>query len=158
MMNRQIELYQWTRTNLISLLEPMTHEQLNQIPNGFSNNLIWHAGHIHFVQQYLIYHLCGSQMDLPPSFADKYGSGSRADGNVASSECTTILSLLKKYHVQTVTDMSQDRFQSFTPFSGSYFDVDYHLSNFEEAFGYNNIHEAVHLGYMRSMAKMLGII
>jgi len=38
-----------------------TLEQLNKIPEGFSNNLIWNIGHIIVTQQVLIYKLSNLQ-------------------------------------------------------------------------------------------------
>ena len=47
----------WTsnRNLYLDFLEKYTLEQLNKIPEGFSNNLIWNIGHIIVAQQRLVY-------------------------------------------------------------------------------------------------------
>ena len=35
-----------TRANAIAAIEGLSNEQLNEIPEGFSNNIAWNLGHI----------------------------------------------------------------------------------------------------------------
>ncbi len=151
-MKQQLEFFQWTRTNILHLLDQLTEGQLNQIPPGHNNNIIWHAGHVHFAQQYLVYHLSGLPMDLPDGFLDKYVSGSRPESHVNSEEINSIGSLLQKYKNRMSEDFSQGKFKNYLGFKDRYFNVEYEFTDWESSFGYNNIHEAAHLGYMRAMA------
>ena len=45
-MEKQFETIRKTRAFLRSLVDNLTTEQLNEIPEGFSNNIVWNFGHI----------------------------------------------------------------------------------------------------------------
>ncbi len=53
-MNAIFTTWQTGRQLYLAFLEKYSLEQLNYIPEGFSNNLIWNAGHIVASQQKLI--------------------------------------------------------------------------------------------------------
>ncbi len=67
----------WTknRTLHLNFLEKYTLEQLNTIPQGFSNNLIWNIGHIIVAQQGLVYRPSGLPMNLPEGLYAQYKPG-----------------------------------------------------------------------------------
>ena len=151
----QLDFFQWTRVNTLELLDQMTIEQVNVIPLGFKNNIIWNAGHVHISQQVLVYKLSGLPMDASDSFFKEYVSGSSPKPWVDQDEFDHVKACLRKYAELTVTDYQQGRFKDFEPFSANYFSVDYHFTRFETSFQYNNLHEALHLGYMRSLLGVL---
>jgi len=53
-MNQTFDITRKSRKLLSQFLEDYTLEQLNAIPEGFSNNLIWNLVHIVVVQQMLV--------------------------------------------------------------------------------------------------------
>lgn len=60
------------REVILKILDNYTLEQLNKIPEGFSNNLIWNAGHCLSVQQALVYKLSGLPGNISEEFMAKY--------------------------------------------------------------------------------------
>ena len=44
-MQQQIAILKATRANILKQIEGVSLAQLNEIPAGFNNNLIWNAGH-----------------------------------------------------------------------------------------------------------------
>lgn len=64
-----------SRNVLLTFLENYSLEQLNTIPEGFSNNLIWNIGHIVVVQQLLTYHLSGLPTMISEEMIAKYRKG-----------------------------------------------------------------------------------
>ena len=56
-MHQVFEITRLSRKIVAEYLENYTLEQLNKIPDGFHNNLIWNIGHIIVVQQMLVYNL-----------------------------------------------------------------------------------------------------
>jgi len=75
-------------------LDKYTLEQLNFIPNGFSNNLIWNIGHIIVSQQGLIYRLSGNGTIIPITMTEKYKNGTRPSGNATAEDLEEIKSNL----------------------------------------------------------------
>jgi len=50
-MKKEIERLKKTRIFLLDLIKDLTTEQLNEIPKGFNNNIIWNLGHLIASQQ-----------------------------------------------------------------------------------------------------------
>src|SRR6187551_1337245 len=75
-------------------LENHTLEQLNKIPEGFSNNLIWNLGHIVVTQQLLVYKLSGLPMMVSDEMVEKYRKGTKPEKDVTQAEADEIKELL----------------------------------------------------------------
>ena len=56
-METSLRIFENNRNVYLRFLESFSLEQLNKIPQGFSNNIIWNIGHIEVTQQILIYKL-----------------------------------------------------------------------------------------------------
>ena len=54
-MHQTFDITRTSRKIISQLLQDFTLEQLNTIPEGFNNNIIWNIGHIVVVQQMLVY-------------------------------------------------------------------------------------------------------
>ena len=154
-MQFQLSLFQWTRTNILDLLNSLDLNQVNAIPTGFNNNIIWNGGHIYVSQQFLHYKLCNLPMHLTAELFERYKSGSSPQGNVDQQGFDEIKSLLRASTQQTISDYNVGLFATYEPFRGEYGSVKYHFTTFKESFKYNNIHETLHLGFMRSIKKVV---
>ena len=53
-MNYTLNIFTQNRKNMLNLLRGYTLEQINKIPAGFNNNLVWNAGHSLFAQQFSV--------------------------------------------------------------------------------------------------------
>ncbi len=50
-----LEIMDNYRRDLLRIIENLTVEQLNTVPNGFNNNIVWNLGHILVVTDELLY-------------------------------------------------------------------------------------------------------
>ena len=71
-----------------------TLEQLNKIPDGFSNNLIWNIGHIIVSQQGLVYRHSGMPSYIEESLVETYKNGSKPTGSTTAEEVNQLKDLL----------------------------------------------------------------
>ena len=129
-----------------------TIEQLNTIPAGFSNNLIWNIGHIIVAQQSLIYRLSGLEMCISKEMLDHYKPGTRPEAHVPAAAVEELQHLLHSLVQQTKEDYQAGRFVSFTERTTA---TGFHLGTLEDAFEFNNYHEGMHLGMMMNIRKFL---
>lgn len=58
-MNSTFKIWKTSRNLYLDFFEKYTLDQLNKIPEGFNNNLIWNIGHEIVAQQALIYKSSG---------------------------------------------------------------------------------------------------
>lgn len=63
-MNKQIEIIRKTRVKLLEMLSDLSTDQLNKIPAGFNNNIIWNLAHLVAAQQGICYLRAGLPMVL----------------------------------------------------------------------------------------------
>ncbi|MGX7667329.1 DinB family protein [Flavobacterium pedocola] len=141
-----------SRNILLKFLDNYSLEQLNTIPEGYSNNLIWNIGHMVVVQQMLVYNLSGLPMMVSPEMVEKFKKGTKPEGTVSQEEVTQIKGLLFSTLEQTQKDFASDVFKqynAFTTMSG------FHIRNAQEAMEFNNYHEGVHTGIMMRISKFL---
>lgn len=150
-MTRNFEFLTVIRGNFKSIMDGLSIEQLNHIPTGFKNNIIWNIGHTLVTQQLLVYALSGNKMCFDDAFVDAFRKGSSA---TAVSEET--INLIRKNLFITVGQMEKDYesglFIKYKEYPTS-FGVT--LQTIEDAIRFNNIHEGVHLGYIMAMRKNL---
>ena len=141
-----------SRNMILELLQKHTLEQLNKIPEGFNNNLIWNIGHIIVAQQVLVYKLSGLPMMIADEMVDKYKNGSRPERDVTQAELDEIKNLLLETINKTAADYNNGVFKTYNEYTTS---IGFNLKNAEEAIVYNNFHEGLHLGIMMSIRKFI---
>jgi hypothetical protein len=129
-MEATFKIWETSRNIYLKIIENYSLEQLNKIPEGFSNNLAWNLGHIIVSQQGLVYRLSGLPMNISPEMK------------------VLLFSLLEK----TKEDYSNGKFTSYNEFTTG---TGFHLANIKDAMEFNNYHEGIHLGFMMNIRKFI---
>ena len=129
-----------------------TLEQLNKIPEGFKNNLIWNIGHIVVVQQMLVYKFSGLPMMISDEMVDAYKKGSKPAHNATQAEVDEIKSLLLKTINQTKEDFDNKIFKNYQEYPTS---TGFTIKRAEDAMAFNNFHEGLHIGIMMGLRKLI---
>jgi len=151
-MNQTFEITRTSRKILTQFLEKYTLEQLNKIPEGFSNNLIWNIAHIVVTQQILVYKLSGLPMNVSDEMVNAYKKGSKPEHIASQSEVEEIKILLLKTIDQTEKDFDNGVFKNFEEYPTS---TGFVLKSTQDAMVFNNFHEGLHIGIMMSLKKFL---
>jgi hypothetical protein len=151
-MNQTFDITRKSRKLLAQFLENYTLEQLNAIPEGFSNNLIWNIAHIVVVQQMLVYKLSGLPMMVSHEMVEKYKRGTRPVQDATQAEVDEIQSLLFETIDQTEADFDSKIFMNFHEFTTM---TGFTIKSAEDAISFNVYHEAVHTGVMMSIRKFV---
>ena len=151
-MDATFRIWETSRGLYKNFLDNYSLEQLNTIPVGMSNNLIWNIGHVIVSQQKLVYALSGLPMHIPDSLFKKYQNGSRPDGKTTQAEVDEIRKLLSEMVEKTKADFEARIFKEFHPYQTK---TGFHLGTLKEAVEFNNYHEGIHLGIMMSIKKYI---
>lgn len=141
-----------SRNILLKFLENNSLEQLNKIPEGFSNNLIWNIGHIVVVQQLLVYKLSGLPMMISDAMVEKYRKGTKPEAEVTQQEVDEIKQVLFATLEQSKTDFANGIFKGYSEFTTM---TGFAIRDAKEAMEFNNYHEAIHTGIMMQISKFL---
>jgi len=141
-----------SRNLYLEYFEKYAIDQLNEIPEGFSNNLIWNIGHIIVAQQALIYKGSNLNGHISDELFELYQPGTKPTGLTSEVEVEELKTLLIALIEKTEEDYYSGKFNSYNErMTGTGF----HLSSLTDAFEFNNYHEGLHLGCMMSIRKFV---
>lgn len=151
-MQSLISTWETGRKLLEPFFEKYTLEQLNRIPDGFSNNLIWNLGHVIVVQQLLVYRGTNTPAHIPDSLFDSYRPGTRPGLPVDQAHVDYLHGLLLGLVDKTKEDLNLGIFGAYNQRTTS---TGFYLSSLEDALQFNIFHEGLHNGIMLSLRKLL---
>ena len=151
-MNTSLDVTRTSRKMLSQILKGYTLAQLNAIPEGHNNNLIWNIAHIIVVQQMLVYKLSGLPMNISDSLVEKYKKGTKPEQDATQAEVDEIYNLLMETIDQTEIDMNNNSFVNYQEYPTS---TGFVLKNAKDAMFFNSFHEGIHIGAILGIRKFI---
>ncbi|MEN3323937.1 DinB family protein [Mariniflexile soesokkakense] len=142
-----------TRKAFNRIIEKTSLEDLNKVPNGFNNNIIWNIGHIVVTQQLLAYKLSGLPMMIGNELVGKYRKDTKPEGDVSQEDVNNIKALLFSTIEKTKEDYSKGLFENYQEYTVS--TTGNTLTNIDEAFQFIMFHEGMHLGYVMALLRAI---
>lgn len=140
------------RENFLHILNNLDEKSLNDIPEGFNNNIIWNFGHIIVTQQIICYKLSGLELLVDQDLVDRYKKGSKPEAAVSGEE----IEMLKKLAFTTLEQLQQDyeqqKFQQYQSYTTS---IGITMTDIEEGIRFNAMHESLHLGYALAQRRVI---
>jgi len=150
--DKSIETIQQTRKLFMNLMEGLSIETLNTIPEGFNNNIIWNFGHVIVSQQILCYKLANQPMKIDAAFIAKYSKGTKPESFIDSTE----LAFLKEQAVvlidELIADVQAGILDKYDTYTTSF---DVVLNEIDDAVKYVTMHEGLHLGYAMALKRIV---
>lgn len=141
-----------SRKSYAALFDKYTMEQLNTIPPGYRNNIIWNIGHIIVAQQSLVYRLSNLPVQVSDEMVARFTMGTAPTNPVDEKECISLRELLFITVEQTRADFVSGKFQVFKEYTTQ---TGFHLQSLNDAFDFNNYHEGLHYGIIMSLRKFV---
>ena len=148
----EIKSVKKTRTFLLNLVKDLSTEQLNKIPPGFNNNIIWNLGHLIAAQQGICYLKAGLPPAVPETYIQLYKSGTKPAQFVDSNEAITIKQTLLTSIEQLETDLQKKLFVNYNTWSTRY---SIELSGIDDALQFLLFHEGLHSGYITILKRQV---
>jgi len=149
-MHYDIDITRKNRILLEGFLDRFTLEQLNKVPAGFKNNIIWNIAHCIVTQQLLVYKLSSLEGVLSDEMIAEYRKGTKTERDLSQEEVDEIRRLLYAPINQTEEDYNNGVFKSYKEYTVSTGSI---LTSVDEALAFNNFHEGIHLGYILALIK-----
>ncbi len=134
-------------------IENNSLEDLNKIPEGFNNNIIWNIGHVLVTAQLLAYKLSGLPMMVDDELINKYRKDTKPEGFVSQEEVDEIKTLLFSTIEKLETDYKKGAFKEYNAYTVS--TTGNTLTNIDEALQFILFHEAMHLGYVLALVRAI---
>lgn len=146
--------HQVIRNNFEKAVEKVKAPDLIMIPAGFNNHILWNIGHAVVTQNVLLYGMSGLDFTLPTHFIKRYKKGSTpTEIDNPKTELENIFELGKIADDQLGYDIKEMKFGDYQSYETSFGIT---LNTFNDALQFNNIHEALHLGYVMALKRALG--
>jgi hypothetical protein len=153
-MESLFKAWKTSRKIYLNFFDDYSLDQLNKIPGGFNNNLIWNIGHVIVAQQSIIYKGSNLPMYISEDLLIQYRPGTKPSGPVSESEAEQLKELLIDLVSKTEADFQKGIFAAVS-YNERTVVTGFHLASIEDAFEFNNYHEGLHLGYMMSLKKFV---
>lgn len=152
-MTTELNIWEKNRQNIyVDFFDKYTLEQLNKIPTGFSNNLIWNLGHIVVTQQLLIYKMSDVPVRVSETLIETYRKGTQPRTTTTQEEVNELKALWFSLVEQTKKDVAEGLFTSYNEYVTS---AGFRLTSAQEAMQFVNYHEGLHLGMMMNIRKFV---
>lgn len=151
-MENQLKVLAFIQQTFEKTLDEYSNEQINQIPEGFKNNLIWNYAHIISALQMLCYVRAGVKPILDEAFINRYKIGTKPEGVVSDEEYQQYKVFAKLGVEQLREDYAANKFSDFAGFTTM---SGIELTSIELAIEYAIMHAGLHSGYILAMKKFI---
>jgi hypothetical protein len=151
-MHKQLAIIRKYRTQLVELVDLLSLDQLNKIPDGYNNNIIWHMGHLVVTLPGMSYRPAGLPLPVEEALWQAYKPGNVPVGAVDAGTIGTIAALLLTSLDVFEADLEGGRFTTYTPWVTR---TGVAIDSLEDALAMITFHEGLHAGYIAGMKKLV---
>ncbi|WP_158825107.1 DinB family protein [Mucilaginibacter lacusdianchii] len=149
-MGFSLDIAKHTRLNFIKLMDGLSIEQLNFIPEGYTNNIAWNFAHIVAAQQTLCYVRGHVSTRMPIDKVTKYQKGSAPEGFISEEELAYYKDQAFVLLDKLKADVAANLFTSYERVTTA-FGVT--INNINGAITYFTTHDTLHLGYAQALRR-----
>ncbi len=151
-MQTTIERYKKIRIYLLDSIKELSTEQLNKIPDGFANNIIWNIAHLIVTQRAICYKRAGLDVTIEDSFFDLFKPGTKPD-------ITFDAEMIEKIKLMFISnldifekDYHNNCFENYTTWTTR---AGVEITNIDTAIAFILYHEGLHEGVIGALKKFV---
>ena len=152
-MEKQFEIIRKTRNFLLSIVEGLSLEQVNKIPEGFNNNIAWNLGHVIAAQQGVCYLRAGLPMIIDGELFKKFKPESKPELPASPEEINQLKTLLFSTIDVLEEDYKTGKFSAYVPWTTRY---GVQINTIEDAISFLSFHDGLHVGYTMALRRASG--
>ncbi|MEP7128170.1 MAG: DinB family protein [Chitinophagales bacterium] len=154
-MNANLEKLKQIRLFLLKEIEPLTIEQLNKIPEGFNNNIIWNMAHLVASMQALCYKRAGLPLAIDEKYVSLYLANTKPSEFLSAKEMEEI----KDHLIATIDilqiDLDKNIFNNYTPSPNVLKLYKINLSTIDDALDFLLYHDGYHTGSIMALKRLV---
>lgn len=140
------------RALMLKLIEGLSMEQLNKIPEGSNNNIAWNIAHLVVTQQLLCYKLSSLPCSISTEMIELYKKGTVPTSEMSKAEFEAVKEQFMALPVKFEEDYKKGIFKSYNEYTTS---VNVTLTDIDSAATFNLFHEGIHLGAILGLRKLV---
>ena len=154
-MDKRIEKIKKFRQFLLAQVTGLTTEQLNKIPEGYNNNIIWNVAHLICASQSLCYLRAGQSITVHDKHFSPYRTNTRPSAFIDEQEIETIKTMFISSIDELQVDFDKKIFDNYSPSENILKVYGIELNNIEDALEFLLYHEGFHSGYIISLIHLV---
>jgi hypothetical protein len=151
-MVEQIESLKKGRASLLESIKGLTADQLNKIPQGLNNNIIWNLGHMIVVQQGICYKRAGLPTLISPDISERFKPGSQPGEVISDAEIKNIGQLFLTSIDRLAADYRSHAFSNYTAWSTR---LGGEVANIDDGIKFLLFHEGLHSGIIMDIKRLV---
>lgn len=151
-MNKNFDTLKKSRILILKIIEGLSIDQLNKIPEGFKNNIAWNIAHLVVTQQLLCYKLAGLKCLISDEMITSFEKGTAPTYTISEAEFKEIKTLFLALPEKLTADYEKGIFTEYNEYTTS---VAVTLKNINDALTFNLLHEGIHLGVILQLKKFV---
>ena len=154
-MEKQLDVIRKTRTAILNSISDLSIEDLNKVPQGFNNNIIWNIAHLVAAQDNICYAKAGLPLkNVSQEYFDSYKPGSKPERPLSEDEIADIKTLLFTSVDQLEKDLHENIFTDYTSWKTRY---DFGMESIDDALILLPFHEGLHFGYILALKRAINV-
>lgn len=154
-MNGKINKIKNLRLYLLREIDGLSVQQLNKIPAGYNNNIIWNLGNLICAQQTVCYVRSGLPLTVEEKYITPFMPGTRPEKAFDEQEIQYIKEIFITSIDRLQADLDDNAFTNYTPSVFIPKVYGFEVINIEEALEYLLYHEGIHSGYIAALKKLV---
>jgi hypothetical protein len=151
-MQKSIEIVRKPREFILDRIKDLSVEQLNHIPTGFNNNIIWNLAHMISAQQGICYTRAGVPIVTDDKYYTPYRPDTKPGGFIDADEVAIIKDLFLSTIDQLEIDLNKGIFSNYSTWNTRYGVV---MDSIETAIAFLPFHEGLHSGCITALKKLV---
>lgn len=154
-MDKRIDTIKKMRRFLLDQIDGLTNEQLNRIPEGFNNNMVWNLVHLIATQQGLCYLRSGQTPVVPEKYITPFYTNTRPETALNDQEIQEIKALLISTLDELQSGLEKNIFANYTASPNILRVYGIEIKTIDDALEFLFYHEGYHSGYILSQKRLL---
>lgn len=152
-MIQALELILQPRLKIAEMLKQLTIEQLNTVPPGFNNNIVWNIGHMVATQQGICYKRVNQPIAVSDEFFDTFKPGTKPERFFEAAEVEEIFSLFSSTLTLLEADLQTNKFAGYPTWTTRF---GFEVKSIEDAVSFISFHEGMHIGAIIALRRFVG--
>lgn len=154
-MKKNVEIILNFRKYLLNKIESLNTEQLNFIPEGFNNNIVWNLAHINSVFQALCYKSSGLPINIEEKYFNPFLPGTVPSAFIEENDIDYIKQqftiMAEKLHM----DLEKGLFEKYNKVEKIEKVYNIHVETVDDAINYLIHHEGIHFNAIITLKRTI---
>ena len=151
-MTKSFDRLKKVRQTVINIVNDLSMEEINKIPDGFNNNIAWNLGHLIAAQQGICYVRPGLKQVVDEKYFLQYKPGTKPEQDIDENEVELMKEVLLTSIDKLENDYNSDLFVSYPSWTTRY---GVEIASIDDAIHFLLYHEGLHTGTIMALKKIV---